>query len=276
MDERLAAALEYAASARRVLPLDGKVPRFADWPKRASCDRDVVLEWWRRWPGSNVGLPCGDGLLVLDVDGDDARRQLTRLETLHGPLPAAPIAATGRDGYGRHLYFAAPPGTRSWVIWRGEDRQELAVKATGCQVVAPPSTHPDTGREYVWLDRPPLAPAPAWLLQRPARKPSPRPAAGLFADPLRRIPATFYVPLLTGRTLGHDGKLRCPLHANGEERTPSLHAYDGDGGWYCYGCQRGGTIIDLAAALWGLGTRGEDYREVRRRVVQIVLAEVAA
>jgi hypothetical protein len=275
MSGTLDAALEYAGSGQRVLPLDGKRPHFEDWPNRASRDRATVLGWWRQWPEANVGLLCGDGLLVLDVDGDAARHELDRLQALHGPLPRTATVATGRDGYGRHLHFTAPRGARSWKLWRDEDGHELAVKASG-QVVAPPSVHPDTGRQYVWLDCPGLAVAPVWLLQRPAR-PVPSPAPGTRSDdPLRRIPAPVYVPLLTGRALGYDGKVRCPLHAGGEERTPSLHAYDGDGGWYCYGCERGGTIIDLAAALWGLGTRGEDYCELRRRVVQLVLAEAAA
>jgi hypothetical protein len=102
--------------------------------------------------------------------------------------------------------------------------------------------------------------------------PPPSSAGGsLFDDPLRRLSARDYVPLLTGRDPGRDGKLRCPLHAGGEERTPSLHVYDGARGWYCFACRRGGSIVDLAAALWGLGTRGADYCELRERLVALLV-----
>ena len=70
---------------------------------------------------------------------------------------------------------------------------------------------------------------------------------------------------LTGQTLGRDHKISCPFH---EDRTPSLHAYTSpERGWYCYGrCGRGGSIYDLAAALWGLDTQGSDFIELRRRL----------
>ena len=266
MSARFDAALVYAAARRRALALNGKRPWFDDWPDRATTDRDEIGRWWRRWPESNVGLLCGHGLLVLDVDGDHARRELSRIEAAHGALPRTTIAATGRDGYGRHLYFAAPPDARSWKVWKGEHGQELAVRARRSQVVAPPSIHPDTGREYVWLDTSRLAVAPAWLLHvrrgRRARR------CLLMRDPLRRVSAELYVPLLTGRELGRDRKVLCPLH---DEQTPSLHVYADDGGWYCYGCERGGSIIDLAGALWGLDTRGRDYVEIRRRLVDLLL-----
>lgn len=68
---------------------------------------------------------------------------------------------------------------------------------------------------------------------------------------------------------GHDrsevaGKVLCPFH---EDSRPSLQLYP-DGTFYCFGsgCRRGGTIIDLAAAAWGLGTREQDFLEVRRRL----------
>lgn len=90
-------------------------------------------------------------------------------------------------------------------------------------------------------------------------------------DALRAIPATEYVPALTGRALGRDGKTTCPVHAGGEERTASLHAYSGDQGWFCFGCDRGGTIIDMGAALFGLEPRGAGYVEIRRRVAAALI-----
>lgn len=44
------------------------------------------------------------------------------------------------------------------------------------------------------------------------------------------------------------GFVCCPLH---HEKTGSLKLYD-DGHWHCFGCNRGGSSIDLVAALYDL------------------------
>lgn len=90
-----------------------------------------------------------------------------------------------------------------------------------------------------------------------------------------RIPATTYVPLLTGREIGREGKVRCPFHGDGEERTPSLHCYDDDGGWFCFGCERGGSIIDLGAELYSIEPRGTGFHEIRRRLAADLLRVAA-
>ncbi len=136
-----------------------------------------------------------------------------------------------------------------------------------------------------------LADVPELLLE-PRRAPDPlttlrarrssTPSA--FGDPLLEIPATEYVPLLTGRPLGRDGKTVCPFHAGGQERTPSLHAYPGDGGWACFGscpappgCRHlGGDIIAFGAALYGIEPRGSGYHEIRQRIAADLLKQEAA
>ena len=54
----------------------------------------------------------------------------------------------------------------------------IDLKTTGCYVVAPPSIHPDTGRQYQWElglgpDEVELAPVPAWLLGKKIMAPTP-------------------------------------------------------------------------------------------------------
>jgi hypothetical protein len=113
-------------------------------------------------------------------------------------------------------------------------------------------------------------------LPDPPESPKPaRPATVIrdADDPLREIPATDYVPALTGRQLDRDNKICCPFH---DENNPSLHAYDGDGGWYCFGCDIGGSIIDLGAHLYGITPRGAGYHQVRQRVAQELLGAAAA
>jgi hypothetical protein len=96
-------------------------------------------------------------------------------------------------------------------------------------------------------------------------------------DVLMEIAPTVYVSLLTGREVGHDGKVRCPFHADGQERTPSLHVWeDPEHGWFCFGCERGGTIIDFGAELYGIAPHGREFHEIRRRLAaDLLMSEVA-
>ena len=71
------------------------------------------------------------------------------------------------------------------------------------------------------------------------------------------------MPALTGLEPNSRGDVVCPLH---DDTNPSLHVYPGDGGWYCFGCERGGTIFDMAGALWGIEPRGKGYHDIRRRL----------
>lgn len=99
-------------------------------------------------------------------------------------------------------------------------------------------------------------------------------AAALSSDePLRMVETHTYVQILSGREPDGNGKVRCPFpsHAGGEERTPSFHCY-GDGSFYCFGCNVGGSIIDFAGALWSFGTRGAEFIELRRRLIEDLLA----
>lgn len=45
------------------------------------------------------------------------------------------------------------------------------------------------------------------------------------------------------------GYLRCPFH---QEDTPSLKIYRENKGWHCFGCGRGGSVIDFVMALFDL------------------------
>jgi hypothetical protein len=87
-------------------------------------------------------------------------------------------------------------------------------------------------------------------------------------DRLRAIPPTVYVRVLAGRAPRHGGKVRCAFH---DDRQPSLHVYrEPERGWYCFGCGRGGSIYDLAGALWGRPLRGADFLALRRDIQAVI------
>jgi hypothetical protein len=73
------------------------------------------------------------------------------------------------------------------------------------------------------------------------------------------------VARLLGVTVPRHRKIPCPFH---EDRRASLHVYPtAERGWYGFGrCRRGGTIYDLAAPLYGLEMRGDDFLRLRTQL----------
>lgn len=53
-----------------------------------------------------------------------------------------------------------------------------------------------------------------------------------------------------GFSVPHSGFIKCPLHKG--DRTASLKVYEGEGGWHCFGCQKGGSVIDFVMEIDGL------------------------
>jgi len=51
------------------------------------------------------------------------------------------------------------------------------------------------------------------------------------------------------RRVGERWVARCPLPDH-EDRSPSFVVYPGDGGWNCFGCNRGGDVVNLAQLAW--------------------------
>ena len=144
-DDTLAAwAMWYSRIGWRVLPLRDreKVPRTSHGVKDATTDLARIEEWWRRWPNANIGVACGNWLVVFDVDHRSGGAEAwDRIMAKHR-MPAVPFVLTG-DGL--HFYLRDRSGRlRSCKLDDGVD-----VLSEGKYVLAPPSIHP-TGRCYVW------------------------------------------------------------------------------------------------------------------------------
>jgi hypothetical protein len=88
------------------------------------------------------------------------------------------------------------------------------------------------------------------------------------ADPLKRIPATEYLPVIAGVEVLSSGRCRCPMPDH-EDAHPSAKAYGTR--WKCFSCNAEGTIIDVAGAVYGLATTGPDYLLLRDRIVEAFL-----
>src|SRR5688500_12319033 len=94
----LEAALAYAASGWRVLPLHsvlngvctclrpdcpspGKHPLTSNGVHDASINSDDIRAWWEKWPNANVGVATGSGsgIIVIDLDGNSGELTSDRL-----------------------------------------------------------------------------------------------------------------------------------------------------------------------------------------------------
>lgn len=143
----LNAALAYAQLGLSVVPLDGKRPTVR-WQalQQTPASLQQLTDWTCRGLLHNVGLICGaasHNLVVLDVDTEAAYRAFA---ATFPSLSATYTVRTG-SGVGRHLYWQVehlPPTIRTRSVTLGS----LELLAQGCQVVAPPSIHPLTGRPY--------------------------------------------------------------------------------------------------------------------------------
>jgi KaiC/GvpD/RAD55 family RecA-like ATPase len=137
---------------------------------------EQVLQWSRR--PSNVGIVTGavSGLLVLDLDSNEAIEEARRR--------GLPDTVAVRTGKGLHVYLQHPPekvGNRAALL------PGMDIRGDGGFVVAPGSVHP-SGATYEWENPPglfPIAAAPGWLtdlLQKPEPiQRAPQPAVSLLS-----------------------------------------------------------------------------------------------
>lgn len=173
MTASLDAALTYASRGWRVCPIrpGTKHPAIERWQDVATCDAELIRQWFTAWPNHGVGLATGErsGIFVLDVDtaeGKVGHESLMALEAHYGALPATVEALTPTGG--RHLYYRHPAGLELNNS-AGRLGPDLDIRANGGQVLAAPSIHPVTGTAYAWdLEHHPadveVADAPAWLI----------------------------------------------------------------------------------------------------------------
>jgi hypothetical protein len=145
----LDAARRYLADGLHVIPAEGKVPRVP-WKEYQvePPHADQVDEWFTRWPDANLGFVLGRGVMVVDLDGEGAEGLLHNA-TVTLPKDAPRV----RTGNGQHVYLAVdePVGDRIGLLTApGGGKPQVDIRGVGF-VVAPPSTHPETGRRYEWL-----------------------------------------------------------------------------------------------------------------------------
>jgi len=188
-NELVTAAIEYASRNWRVIALHflnqydgvqgcscrkktecaaaGKHPVFSKWREIATTDYNKLQAWWRRWPRANIGLLMGGAgsLVCVDIDGDEGRESLAKLEAEHGKLPKTRSQTTGRAGGGEHFLFHVDPFYVDWIKNRARVAPGLDFRSEGGLIVAAPSLH-HSGNQYRWRDpNYPIAELPEWMFK---------------------------------------------------------------------------------------------------------------
>jgi CHC2-type zinc finger protein/DNA primase RepB-like protein len=226
-------------------------------------------------------------LLWVEIDADDAYKRL-----LSAPAAPTAVVSSGTPGH-LHAYWLLGDAVSADQV-AGLNRK-LAGSVGGdlasvdpARILRPPATlnhkHHLTARTVLeLLDHSRIYDATeliAGLLDprpkaayttpvAPRRPPGPGgPWWQRVDEQLRQIPSAEYVPRLSGRQPTAEGKIRCPFHGNGRERTPSLQVYP-PFEWACFGCQHGGSIYDFASHLWSIPTKGQGFRELRDRLADV-------
>lgn len=219
-------------------------------------------------------------VLWVDCDEEASVEALRRFQ----PRPSI-VIASGRPG-AVHAYWSLFPGAAAAEVERANERLAHYLKADAkcaecARILRPPGTlnhktdppvpvvvrhmRPDVFTVEQVVGGLPIPIAPE--RERRARMPI------ASDDPLLSIEPEVYIEALTGLVPDSGGKVQCPFH---EDWNPSLHVYDDpERGWYCFQCGRGGSVIDFAAALYGIQPRGAGYHEVRERL-ELELRRTAA
>lgn len=136
----------------------GKHPIARGWQEQATTATERVAELWRKHPWANVGIACGNGLAVVDIDGDTGRLSLEALEQRHGRLPKTWRVRTG--GGGQHIYFRCEKDLPNRVRFA----PGMDARSQGGLVVGPGSVHASGGC-YKW--EPGHSPQDAELAEMP-------------------------------------------------------------------------------------------------------------
>lgn len=241
---------------------DDGYPTWNPYKTRQATDAELRM-WFAAGGRRNLGIVTGfNGLTVIDFDSFDAW-DAWQLVDRNSPLRSATTYRVW-TARGVHVYMQTQEPVTSYSVG------QIDVKARWGYVLGEGSIHP-SGHEYHGNGG--LIPtvdalADVFCLDQPAR-----PVARdcdmrpVYADPWDSAdnatgPASGTSIAAIKERIGPADvlgvaqprsriMLRCPLH---QDTSPSFVIYP-DGHWHCFGCGRGGDVIDLYTQLHTVSVR---------------------
>jgi 3-dehydroquinate dehydratase len=157
-------AILYAEKMKwRILPCNlEKVALLKDWTNKATCQADIITQWWKSNPNCSIGVACGpeSGIWVLDIDLPDGPNTIKDWENNGLILPQTLTQETGSGG------------TQYFFKWNGKEVRNsskklgpgIDVRGDGGYVIVPPSGHL-SGNNYKWINKTQPVSAPDWLYE---------------------------------------------------------------------------------------------------------------
>ena len=164
--EQLKSALSLAERGFRVFRLrpGAKEPAFKGWQAEATSDPETIRRLWGE-RDYNIGVACGQGLVVLDVDVKNGKTGLESLAALGLDLETYTVETPSG---GLHVYYEGPGVPNS----AGRLGEGLDVRSTGGYVVGVGSVYQD--RHYRLLRNGGCRAAPAEFIARCGTPKAPR------------------------------------------------------------------------------------------------------
>jgi Bifunctional DNA primase/polymerase, N-terminal len=146
-----------------------KIAFSNDWPNLATTDPAQIERWDTEYPGANgacVAKAEPNGVWFFEVDNPDLTRQI-EVET--GQKFPKTFRVRSRPGRG-HIYWRHSAASielaqsKAYYSLKKDGKEECSARLNHAYVVAPGSTHPETGLLYQVLSTAPIAEAPQWLI----------------------------------------------------------------------------------------------------------------
>jgi hypothetical protein len=141
----LDSALDAARNGFDVFPVRPreKKPLVKGWQRSATHDLEIVERVWHEHPEANIGIRCGNGLIVIDADSEIGETALREYEL--------PNTTTVKSARGKQFYFRGDGSTRAAIL------PDVDVRGRGGLVVGAGSVHP-SGARYAYVISPAEAP----------------------------------------------------------------------------------------------------------------------
>jgi hypothetical protein len=139
----------------------------------ATADPARIQKYWKKWPHANIGIETGYGFFVVEADTIEGHPSLKpgegvaaldKLVAEQGGWPETRMAESPTGS--RHYYFTH--GTNVTIKAGCKLAPGVEVLGEGNMVIVPPSVRIKDGKllgEYRWLNKLPIAEAPAWLIK---------------------------------------------------------------------------------------------------------------